>query len=175
MINNSMSNIITPLTNVDFTASLAELKSHLELRIVAMPSVAEWSEIYYFMVSGAQLPKTSNTLAELNLTILNVLYIETQGGHVSYQEATPNSCIILSLEETQSTISAYSAPLNSPRLPNYPNRYQAEDCTLLENHSLSEPVFASCILNDAEPVYSFDIPEGEVFKSIVIFLNEDTL
>lgn len=175
LINNIMSNIITPLTNVDFTASLAELKSHLDRHIVAMPSIAEWSDIYYFMTSGEHLPETVNTLAELNLTILNVLYVETQGGHVSYQEATTNSCIVFSLEETESTISAYSAPLNSPRLSGYPNRYNAEDCTLLENHSLSEPVFTSRVLNDAELVYSFDIPEGEIFKSIVLFVNEDTL
>jgi len=175
MINNSMSNIITPLTNVDFTACLAELKSHLELRIVAMPSLSSWSDIYYFMVTGDLLPETGAALAELNLSLVNILYIETQGGTEFYQGAPPNGCIILSIEETGSTISAYSAPLGSTRLSNHPNGYQVEDCTLLESHSVDGPMFMSCVLEDAELVYSFQIPEDKVYKSIVIVVNEDTL
>jgi hypothetical protein len=170
-----MSNIITPLTSVDFTASIAELKSHLEVRIVAMPAPKPWSDIYYFMVPGDLLPETSNTLAELNLSILNVLYIETQGGNEYYQGTTPNSYIIFPLEETESTLSAYSAPIGSAGIPDDPNGYNAEDCTLLENYSLSEPLFVKCVLDDAEPVYYYQIPEGEVFKSIIVFVNEDTL
>jgi hypothetical protein len=171
-----MSNIITPLTNVDFTASLAELKPHLENRIVAMPSAETWSDVYYLMVAGDELPITASTLAELNLTLMNVVYIETQGGQEYYQGTTPHSCIVLSIEEIESrTINAYSAPHTSSRLPDYPNGYHAEDCTLIQSHLVDEPVFLGCTIDDAELVYSFRIPEGEVYKSIVIFVNEDTL
>lgn len=170
-----MSNIITPLTNVDFAASLTELKSHLEARIVAIPGPSSWSDIYYLMVGAEELTVTKNTLAELNLSILNVLYVETQGGVEFYQGATPNSYIILSVEETEATLSAYSAPLNSARLPTHTNGYHAEDCTLLESHSLAEPLFTGHEIDGAELVLSFQIPESETFKSLVIFVNEDTL
>lgn len=170
-----MSNIITPLTNIDFATSLVELKSHLEARIVAMPGPSTWSDIYYFMVGGEELSITSTTLAELNLSILNVLYIETQGGVEFYQGATPNSYIILPLDETEATLSTYSAPLNSARLPDHPNGYHAEDCTLLESHSLTGPTFIGHEIDGAELVFSFQIPENETFKSIVIFVNEDVL
>ena len=174
-----MSNIIIPLTSVDFTASIAELTPYLENRIVAMPSSQDWSDIYYMMATGEELSITANTLAELNLTILNVVYVETQGGHEYYQGATPNSCIILPLNESDSrTINAYSVPLGSARLQTYPTEgYNAEDCTLLESHLVTEPAFISSgsVLEDAELVYSFRIPEGTLYKSIAIFLNEDTL
>ncbi len=170
-----MSNIITPLTSVDFTASIAELKSLIEDRIVAMPSLSAWSDLYYIMVTGPELAATATAFAELNLSIINVLYIETQGGNEFYQGAPPSSCVILSVEETGSTISAYSAPLDSAKLPGHSNGYHAEDCTLLESHSADEPVFMSSVLEDAELVYSFQIPEDKIYKSIVIFVNEDTL
>jgi hypothetical protein len=175
LINNIMNNIITPLTNVDFTACIEELKSHLELRIIAVPSAEAWTDIYYFMVTGAELPITANVLAGLNLSIINVLYLETQGGNEYYQGTTPNSCIVLPLEEIGSTVSAYSAPLNSPRLPDYPNGYHPEDCTLIESHSADEPVFLGCAIENAELVYSFQVPKDKIYKSIVIFFNEDTL
>jgi hypothetical protein len=170
-----MSNIITPLTNVDFTACIEELKSHLELRIVAIPQAEPWSDLYYFMVTGEDLPETEAILAELNLSLVNILYIETQGGIEYYHGAPPLGCIILSLEELESrTINAYSAPLNSARLPEYPNGYNPGDCTLIQGHAGDEPVFLSGVLEDAELVYSFGIPEGAVYKSIAIFVNENT-
>ena len=175
-----MSNIITPLTNVDFTASIAELKPFLENRVIAMPSSTDWSDVYFLMAAGEDIPATCNTLAELNLTILNIVYVETQGGHEYYQGATPNSCIILPLTEGDSrTINAYSAPLNATVvLGAYPTKgYHAEDCTLIESHVVTEPAFISSgsVLEDAELVYSFRIPEGTLYKSIAIFVNEDTL
>jgi hypothetical protein len=127
------------------------------------------------MVNGDHLPETVATLAELNLSLVNVLYIETQGGTEFYQGAPPNSCVVLSIEDTDSTISAYSAPLGSARLSSHPNGYHVEDCTLIESHSADGPMFMSCVLEGAELVYSFQIPEDKVYKSIVIVVNEDTL
>lgn len=175
-----MSNIITPLTNVDFTASLAELNPFLEDRVVAMPSSQDWSDVYFLMAAREDIPTTFNTLAELNLSILNIVYIETQGGNEYYQGATPNSCIILPLTGSDSrTINAYSAPLDATVvLGTYPTKgYHAEDCTLIESHAVTGPTFISSgsVLEDAELVYSFRTSEGTLYKSIVIFVNEDTL
>lgn len=175
MINNNMSNIITPLNHVDFSSAIAELKSHLELRIVAIPSASSWSDVYYFMVTPDLLPETVNALTELNLSMTNLIYLETQGGNEFYRGAPSESCIILSLEETGSTISAYSAPLDSPRLPDHLVGYHPEDCTLLESHSADVPVFMGSSIEGAELVYSFEIPEDKVYKSIAIFVNEDTV
>ena len=175
-----MSNIITPLTNVDFTASLAELTPFLEDRVIAMPSSQDWSDVYFLMATREDIPATFNTLAELNLSILNIVYIETQGGNEFYQGATPNSCIILPLAGSESrTINAYSAPLGTTGVSEtYPTKgYHAEDCTLIESHVVVGPAFISSgsVLEDAELVYSFRTSEGTLYKAIVIFLNEDTL
>ena len=180
MINNIMSNIITLLTNVDFTASLAELIPFLEDRVIAMPSSQDWSDLYFLMATREDIPETFNTLAELNLSILNRLYTETQGGNEYYQGATPNSCIIIPLTASDSrTINAYSAPLGSTGpSETYPTRgYYAEDCTLLESHVVTGPAFISSgsVLEDAELVYSFRTLEGSLYKTIAIFVNEDTL
>jgi hypothetical protein len=175
-----MSNIITPLTNVDFTASLAELIPFLEDRIIAMPSSNDWSDVYFLMAASEDMTETFNILAELNLSILNIVYIETQGGNEYYQGATPNSCIILPLTASVSrTINAYSAPLGTAGLSEtYPVKgYHAEDCTLIESHAVTGPVFigSGSVLEDAELVYSFQTSEGTLYKSIVILVNEDTL
>ena len=132
-------NNITPLTNIDFAASIAELKPLLTTNLVALPPATEWSELYYIMASANDLPITSNTLAELNLEILNLYYVERQSSPDYYEESVPHCYIILPLVETEeiATIaSAYSAPLNSTRLPDNPNLYDPEDCTLLKKKHL---------------------------------------
>jgi hypothetical protein len=175
MINSVMSNIITPLDNIDFTATLAEIKPYLEDRIIAMPVIPNWSDIYLVVADAADLSITNSVLTDLNQSILSVVYTETQGGVEYYQGSQPNSCIILPLEATGSILRAYSAPLGSTRLEDLPNGYHKEDCTLLETHSLDGPVFTGCAVDGAELVFSFQVPEGQVFKSVIIFLNEDTI
>ena len=170
-----MSNIITPLTNVDFTASLAELKPLLINKLVDVPMAVDWSKLYYIAARPNTLPITSSTLAELKLSILELYYVERQRWpETYYEESVPHSYIILPLVETEeiATIaSAYSAPLNSTRLPNNPRFYNPEDCTLLKSHPLNEPTFIGVELEDAELVYCFEIPEDKVFKAIVILVE----
>ena len=102
--------------------------------------------------------------------------MEVQGGtEHRYNGARVNSVIVLPLEETGSTFGAYSAPLGSARLPDHPNGYHPEDCTLLESHSLDEPIFVGCELDGAELVYSFQVPEDTRFKALLIFVNENTI
>jgi hypothetical protein len=175
LINNNMRyNNITPLTNIDFAASIAELKPLLTTNLVALPPATDWSELYYIMASANDLPITSNTLAELNLEILNLYYVERQSSPDYYEESVPHCYIILPLvepEEIATIASAYSAPLNSTRLPDNPNLYDPEDCTLLKSHPLTEPTFIGFELEDAELVYCFKIPEDTVFKAIVIAIT----
>jgi hypothetical protein len=173
-------NNITPLTNTDFTASIEELKPLLLNNLVALPPTTDWSELYYIMAGANDLPITNNTLASLKLSILNLYYVERQSSPDYYEESVPHCYIILPLvepEEIATIASAYSAPLNSTRLPNNPNLYNPEDCTLLKSHPLNEPAFIGVELEDAELVYCFKIPEDKVFKAIVIVVtaaqNED--
>jgi hypothetical protein len=176
LINNSMrNNNITPLTNIDFAASIAELKPLLINNLVALPRSVDWSELYYIAADANDLPITTNTLANLNLAILNLYYVERRSSPEDYyEEAVPRNYIILPLveaDEIATIASAYSAPLNSTRLPNNPTLYNPEDCTLLKSHPLNEPAFIGCDLEDAELVYCFKVPEDEVFKAIAIVVT----
>ena len=168
-------NNITPLTNIDFAASIAELKPLLLHNLVALPQAVDWSELYYFATNANNLLITNNTLAQLNLSIINLYYVERQSSIEDYyEEAVPRNYIILPLvepDETATIASAYSAPLNSTRLPNNPTLYNPEDCTLLKSHPLNEPTFMGCELEDAELVYCFNVPENKVFKAIVIVVT----
>ena len=169
-------NNITPLTNIDFAASLEELKPLLLNNLVALPPATDWSELYYIMAGTNDLPITRNTLAEMKLSIVNLYYVERQSSPDYYEESVPHNYIILPLvepDEIATIASAYSAPLNSTRLPNNPTLYNPEDCTLLKSHPLNEPAFVGCDLEDAELelVYCFKIPEDQVFKAIVIVVT----
>lgn len=169
-----MSNILSPLTSVDFSASIAELTPYLENQTVIMMD-NDWSEVHYILSNPEDLPETVSVLAQLNATILNTVYMSVQGGHVRYQGARPNNCIILPLEVTGAKLNAYSAPLGSSRPTDDANRYYEEDCTLIKSESLDSPLLSGSAIPDAELVYWFEIPEGQIFKAILIFLNEDII
>jgi hypothetical protein len=169
-----MSNIIIPLTTVDFSASIAEISPYLVNQLVNL-TTSDRSKVDFILAEASDLPATSEALSSLNVTILNMVYMEVQGGSEYYQGSQINSCIILPLEETGSTIGAYSAPIGAPRLSDQTNGYNKEDCTLVESYSLDQPVFTGCELVDAELVYSFQVPEGTLYKAIIIFLNENTI
>lgn len=166
-----MSDILSPLTSVDFSASIAELIPYLENQTVVMMD-NDWAEVHYILSDPEDLPETSAVLAQLNATILNTVYLTVEGGHVRYQGATPNNCIILPLEATGAKLNAYSASLGSARYPDDTNRYYEEDCTLIKSGSLDSPLLSGSEISDAELVYRFEVPEGQLFKAILLFLNE---
>jgi hypothetical protein len=127
------------------------------------------------LADESDLPVTSAVLSQLNASILNIVYLERQGGVEHHQATQNNSCIIIPLEATGSTIAAYSAPYNSPRREDFPNAYYKDDCLLIDSHSLDEPVFTGSEIEGNDLVYSFQVPEGTVHKSLIIFLNESTI
>lgn len=169
-----MSNIILPLDTVDFSATIAEVTPYLTNQLVKLMEV-DWSTAYFVLAENSELTATTAALSQLNLTMTNLVYLEIQGGTEHYQATQVNSCIILPLVETGSTIGAYSAPTGAARQPAPLNGYFKEDCTLLESNSLDEPVFTGCELEGAELVYSFQVPEGQEYKALLIFVNENTL
>lgn len=169
-----MSNIILPLDTLDFSASIAEISPYLVNQLVNL-TTSDSSKVDFILAETSDLPVTTELLSQLNVTMLNAVYLEAQGGNEYYQGSQINSCIILPLEETESTIGAYSAPIGSPRVPGQENGYHKEDCTLIESYSLNQPVFTGCEIEDAELVYSFQVPEGTLYKAIIIFLNENTI
>jgi hypothetical protein len=169
-----MSNIILPLSHIDFTATIAELTPYLENNTMNLPS-PDWSEVSIVLADESELPVTSAALSQLNASILTVVYLERQGGIEHYQASRNNSCIIIPLESSGSTIAAYSTPYNSPRREDFPNAYHKDDCTLISSHSLDEPVFTGSEIEGADLVYSFQVPEGILYKSLIIFINESTI
>lgn len=175
MINNDMSNIILPLNTVDFSASIAEVSPYLENQLLEIVTRA-WSTAHVVLAEASEMPVTTELLSSLNISLLNLVYLEVQGGtEKHYNAARTNSSIIVPLEETGSTFSAYSAPIDSERKSDPITEYYEEDCTLLESHSLDEPIFVGSELDGAELVYAFDVPEGQLFKAILIFINENTI
>ena len=170
-----MSNI-TPLSNMDFSAAIAEITPFLENQLVEIPLNAPHSEVYFIMSETTELPVTNDILATLNLSMLHAVYIETQGGVEFYHRSQANSCIVLPLEITGSTIGAYSVPLGSARRPNLPQAYYKEDCTLIESHqSVDGPVFLGIEADGFELAFYLNIPSDKTFKAITIFLNENTI
>lgn len=169
-----MSNILSPLTHIDFSASLAEITPCLENQTLSLMA-GEWSEVHYILSNPEDLPETNAIVAQLNATILNTVYLTIEGGHTRYQGSRPNNCIILPLETTGSSLNAYSAPLGSTRYTDDFNRYYEENCTLIESESLDSPLLSGSEIPDAELVYWFEVPEGQIFKAILIFVNEDII
>lgn len=169
-----MSNIILPLTSVDFSASIAELSPYLENQLIALHEV-ERATTYFILAEHSELPATNEVLSQLNLTIQNLVYLEIKSGAEYYQATQVSSCIILPLTDSGASIGAYSVPYGSAKLPAPMNGYFKEDCTLIESHSLNEPVFTGCELDGAELAFSFQVPEGMVHKAIIIFVNEKTI
>ena len=175
MINNSMSNI-TPLTDVDFSAAIAEITPLFENQIVEIPKRSPHSDVYYILAEPTELPVTNAILASMNLSMLHAVYVETQGGVEFYHSPQVNSCIVLPLEITGSTIGAYSVPLGSARRSDLPQAYHKEDCTLIESHqSVDGPVFLGIEADGFELAFYLNIPSGKTLKSIIIFVNEETL
>jgi len=169
-----MSNIILPLTHIDFTTTIAELTPYLQNATMTLPGQS-WAEVSVVLADESDLPVTSAALSQLNASILNIVYLERQGGIEHFQASTSNSCIIIPLESSGSTIAAYSAPYNSPRREDFPTAYHKDDCLLIDSHSLDEPTFTGSVIEGAELVYSFQVPEGIVYKSLIIFINESTI
>lgn len=171
-----MSNIIIPLSDIDFSAAIAEITPFLENQTMAMPKRSPHSDVYFILADAADLPVTNAILATMNLSMVNTVYVETGGGVEFYQHAQTNSCIILPLEATGSTVGAYSVPLGSSRRSGLPTAYHKEDCTLIESHhSVDSPVFIGTDTDDFELAMYFNIPSDKTLKSIAIFLNEDTI
>lgn len=169
-----MNKILSPLTSVDFSASIAEIEPYLENQTIIMID-HEWSTVYYILSNSEDLPVTSSVLAQLNATMLNAVYMTVEGGHVRYQGARPNNCIILPLEVTGSKLNAYSAPLGSARYTDDANRFYEENCTLIKSESLDSPLLSGSTVEGSELVYWFEVPEGQIFKAILIFVNEDII
>ena len=169
-----MSNIILPLTHIDFTTTIAELTPYLQNATITLPSQT-WAEVSIVLADESDLPVTSAALSQLNASIRNIVYLERQGGIEHFQASTSNSCIIIPLESSGSTIAAYSAPYNSPKREDFPTAYHKDDCLLIDSLSLDEPTFTGSVIEGAELVYSFQIPEGIVYKSLIIFINESTI
>lgn len=175
MINNSMSNILSPLTSIDFSASIAEITPYLEDQTVNMMDNG-WSQVDYILGNPEDLAATVSILSQLNTSILNAVLLTIEGGHTRYQGARPNNCIILPLEtSTGSVLNAYSAPLGSARYEDDLNRFYEENLTLIESESLDSPLLSGSEIPDAELVYSFQVPEGQTYKAILIFVNEDII
>lgn len=169
-----MSNIISSLETIDFSASIAEVSPYLVNQLIKLNEM-DWSTAYFILAENSDLTATTEILSQLNLSILNLVYLEIQGGTEHYQATQMNSCIILPLEETGSTIGAYSAPIGSARQPAPLNGYFKDDCTLIQSQSLDQPVFTESELGGAELVYSFQVPEGQLYKAIIIFVNEKAI
>jgi hypothetical protein len=169
-----MSNILSPLTSVDFSASIAEITPYLENATINMMDNG-WSQVDYILSDPQDLSETISVLAQLNATILNAVCMTIQGGNIRYQGARPNNCIILPLVTTGSVLNAYTAPMGATRYEDDPNRFYDENLTLIESESLDSPLLSGSEVSGAELVYSFQVPEGQLYKAILLFVNENII
>jgi hypothetical protein len=171
-----MSNIITPINNIDFSAAIAEITPFLENQVMAIPKRTPHSDMYLILAPPQDFPVTNAILGTMNLSMVNPIYAETEGGAESYQHAQSNSCIVLPLEVTGSTVGAYSVPLGSSKMPDLAYSFYKEDCTLIEEHQPADgPLFINTNVDGFELATYFNIPSGKTLKSIIIFVNEETL
>ena len=171
-----MSNLITPPSNIDFSAAIAEITPFLENEIVTMPGYGtDQRDVFYILAEPTDFPITNAILATMNLSMLNLVYFENRGGIEFYQPALLKSCIMLPLEVTGTTISTYSVPLGSSRQPSFPPAYYKDDCTLIESQPLDSPLFVGTAADGFELALYVNVPSDKILKSIAIIVNEDSI
>lgn len=170
-----MSNLITPPSNIDFSAAIAEITPFLENQIVEIPLNVPHSSAYVILSETTELPVTTAILATMNVSMLHAVYVETTGGVEFYHNAQLNSCIVLPLEVTGTTVGEYSVPIGSARIPNFPMAYHKEDCTLIESQPLDGPLFIGTAADGFELAFYVNVPSDKTFKAIAIYINEDSI
>lgn len=162
-----MSNIISSIDNIDFSASVEELQLHIENSKLTL---FENSRITtsYILVDAESLPTTSSVISELNGELLTIVYIEINGDEPNiYGEAPAKQSIILPLEETTCTLKTYSVSEDAVKtLSNGGATYLAEDCTLLDTFEVNGPAFLG-----TDFIFSLEVPAGETFKAIILFFD----